>query len=242
MLEWSLGLCGLSRLLPQNEDSEWTCLHHQAGTHCPGLGDSSGSRGNSHSRWPGHCLHRAPGEDLTGALLCAPLPQAAARPHSCRGRGTRTVPGTSRSSPSPTPSPGRSRPHHFQPQQAPQEGSRCPRSTGHRECLHSAKRERAWAGVPLLRARSHPRGRTGAPPCLGPHMPWEPVSPLNHAGMHPGTHIPPGALGGVEAPASVERWTPNTACTSPIPTPCSQHQNAPQHRFPAAGWGSRPGW
>ena len=146
------------------------------------------------------------------------------------------------SSPSPTPSPGRSRPHHFQPQQAPQEGSRCPRSTGHRECLHSAKRERAWAGVPLLRARSHPRGRTGAPPCLGPHMPWEPVSPLNHAGMHPGTHIPPGALGGVEAPASVERWTPNTACTSPIPTPCSQHQNAPQHRFPAAGWGSRPGW
>lgn len=90
---------------PQNKDSEWTCLHHQAGTHCPGLGDSSGSRGYSHSHRPGHCLHRAPGEDLTGALLCTPLPQAAARPHSCRGRGTRTVPGTSRLQPLPNSQP-----------------------------------------------------------------------------------------------------------------------------------------
>ena len=101
MLDWSLGLCGVSQLLPQNEDSESTCLHHQAGTHCPGLGDSSGSQGYSHSHWPGSCLYRAPGEDLTGALLCAPLPQAAASPHSCRGRGTKIVPGTSRLRPLP---------------------------------------------------------------------------------------------------------------------------------------------
>lgn len=43
-----------------------------------------------------------------------------------------------------------SRPHHFQPQQAPQEGSRCPHSTRHPECFHSARRERVPGGGQVL--------------------------------------------------------------------------------------------
>lgn len=128
------------------------------------------------------------------------------------------------SSPSLTPSPGRSRPHHFQPQQAPQEGSRCPHSTGHREHLHSARRESTWAGVPLLRSRSRPRGRTGAPPLPGAtHALGTCFSPEPCRHAHQYTHSRRGPWEGVETPASGERWAPSTACTSPIPTPCSQH-------------------
>lgn len=82
MLGWCSGLCGVSWLLPQNEDPKWTCLYRQAGTPWTGLGNPSGSQGHSHSRWPGLCLHWAPGEDLTGAPLHFPSPQAAASLHS----------------------------------------------------------------------------------------------------------------------------------------------------------------
>lgn len=210
------------------------------------LGNSSGSQDYSHSHWPGLCLHWAPGKDLTRALLRAPRPQAAATSHSCR-EGTRKM----QEPPTPPLHPrslfcregtdrARSwnlqfslfpRPHHFQPQQASQGGSRCPHGTGHRECARSARRERALGGgapsqsqVPYLELGQE------LLPCPGAHAAYK----------HQRTP-PPGPEVGRETPASREGWTPSTAGRPPAPA-SAPHQAAPQHRCPAAGWGSRPGW
>lgn len=55
-------------------------------------------------------------------------------------------------------------------------------------------------GCPFSDPGPTPRRGQGLHPCLGPHTPWEPASPLNRAGMHTGTHIPPGPLGGGRNP------------------------------------------
>ena len=122
------------------------------------------------------------------------------------------------------PSPVYSRPHHFQPQPAPQEGSRCPHSTRHPECSHSARRERVPGGGrclqgPLLRTRSHPRVRPGVPPLpVAAHPLRTCFSPEQCRYARWCTH-PPGPLEGVETPASGEGWTPSTAGSSPTPSP-----------------------